>query len=130
MRPHPAGAPHPLSPQLTLVGAVVEDVEGLHGGRASLLVPENEVDPLVEVRRDVLRLLQGHGVSRGGWGHPLPPTKDLSPVGEEMGAAPSHQGFAVLVDEVLTGARPPWQHHVVHLLVGDLQAAQVEAWGQ
>lgn len=47
-----------------------------------------------------------------------------------MGAAPSHQGFAVLVDKVLTGACPPWQHHVVHLLVGDLQAAQVEAWGQ
>lgn len=41
--------PHFPAPRLTLVGAVVEDVEGLHGGRASLLVPENEVDPLVEV---------------------------------------------------------------------------------
>lgn len=75
MRPHPAGAPHPLSPQLTLVGAVVEDVEGLHGGRASLLVPENEVDPLVEVRRDVLRLLQGHGVSGGAGDARCPPER-------------------------------------------------------
>lgn len=41
--------PHLPAPRLTLVGAVVEDVEGLHGSRASLLVPKNEVDPLVEV---------------------------------------------------------------------------------
>lgn len=41
-----AGLP---APQLTLVGAVVEDVEGLHGGWTSLLVPKNKVDPLVEV---------------------------------------------------------------------------------
>ena len=40
---------HLLAPRLTLICAVVEDVEGLHGGRASLLVPKNEVDPLVEV---------------------------------------------------------------------------------
>lgn len=42
----------------------------------------------------------------------------------------SHQGFAVLVDEVLAGARPLGQHHVAHLLVGKLQAAQVEACRQ
>ncbi|TNN27288.1 hypothetical protein EYF80_062567 [Liparis tanakae] len=41
----------------TLVCAVVEDVEGLHRRRAPLLVAEDQIDPLVEVRRHVLRLL-------------------------------------------------------------------------
>lgn len=34
---------------LSLVEEVVEDVDGLHGWRALLLVAEDEVDPLVEV---------------------------------------------------------------------------------
>lgn len=55
----------PFAPQLTLVGAVVEDVEGLHGGRAALFVPKNEVDPLVEVGRDIFRLLCKDGVLGG-----------------------------------------------------------------
>lgn len=42
-------APLTLSPRLTLICAVVEDVEGLHSSRASLFVPKNEIDPLVEV---------------------------------------------------------------------------------
>lgn len=51
-----------------------------------------------------------------------PPQNDPTPE--------SHQGFSVLVDEVLTGTCPPRQHHVAHLLVGHLQAAQIEACGQ
>lgn len=66
--------PPPSAPHLTLVGAVVEDVEGLHGGRAALFVPEDEVDPLVEVGRDVFRLLSEDGLSgRAGKGLGAPP---------------------------------------------------------
>lgn len=43
---------------LTLICAVIEDVEGLHRCRAPLLVTKDQIDPLVKVSRYVLRLLQ------------------------------------------------------------------------
>ena len=39
-----------------LVREVVEDVVGGEGGGATLLVAEDQVDPLVDIRRDMLRL--------------------------------------------------------------------------
>ena len=40
----------------TFIGAVEEDVHGLLGGLALLFVAEDEVDPLVQVRTDVVAL--------------------------------------------------------------------------
>lgn len=40
----------------------------------------------------------------------------------------SHQGFAMLVDEVLRRLGPFGQNYVINLLFGDLQATQIEAW--
>lgn len=41
----------------------------------------------------------------------------------------SHQGFAVLVDEVLGGLGPFGKNNTVYPFLGDLQATQIEAWG-
>ena len=41
-----------------LVGAVVEDVGGLNRRAAFLLVPEDQVDPMVEVRTDMQYAVQ------------------------------------------------------------------------
>lgn len=38
----------------------------------------------------------------------------------------SHQGLAVFVDEVLRGFGPFGENDVIHSLLGDLQATQVE----
>lgn len=41
--------------------------------------------------------------------------------------SPPHQSLAVLLDEILRTAGPWGQHHITHLLVGQLEAAQVKA---
>lgn len=41
--------------------------------------------------------------------------------------SPPHQSPAVLLDEILRRAGPWGQHHITHLLVGQLEAAQVKA---
>lgn len=39
----------------------------------------------------------------------------------------SHQGFAVLADEVLRGLGPFGKNNIMHPLLRDLQATQIEA---
>lgn len=112
----------------TLVGAVVEDVEGLFGRPPPLLVPEDEVDPLMQVGRHILRLLGQEGWSVKGL-DPSPPIPDpWQAVSPPQVGSPPHQGLSVLLDEVLRGAGPWGQYHITHLLVGQLEAAQVKAW--
>lgn len=41
---------------------------------------------------------------------------------------PSHQSFAVLIDEVLGGLGPLRQNNIIHPLLGDLQATEIKAW--
>lgn len=113
----------------TLIGAVIEDVEGLLRGRSPLLVAKDEVDPLMQVGRHILGLL-GVGRHQSVRGqltphrpHPAPP-----PWLSACPRSSPHQSLAVLLDEVLGRAGPRRQHHVAHLLVGQLEAAQVEAW--
>ncbi len=40
----------------------------------------------------------------------------------------SHQGFAVLVDEVFRGFGPFGQNNIINSFLGDLQATQIKAW--
>lgn len=40
----------------------------------------------------------------------------------------SHQGFSVLVDEVLGGLGPFGQNNIIHPFLGDLQATQIKGW--
>lgn len=43
---------------LTLISAVVEDIEGIHGLFTSLLVTKDQVNPLMEVTGNVLTFLE------------------------------------------------------------------------
>lgn len=120
--------PGPLSPgaRLTLISAIIEDIEGLLRSRPPLLIAKDEVDPLMEVGGDILRLLRvERGQSLQG---PMSSIPTLNPGCPPVCMCSSHQSPAVLLDEVLRRAGPWGQHHVTHLLVGQLEAAQVKAW--
>jgi hypothetical protein len=49
---HPG--PDTCSILLTLIGAVIEDIEGLLGCWPPLLVTKNEINPLMQVSRNIL----------------------------------------------------------------------------
>lgn len=49
-------------------------------------------------------------------------------ISQQQNQAASHQGFAVLVDEVLRRLGPFGQNDIIYPFLGDLQATQVKAW--
>lgn len=97
----------------TLVCAVVKHIEGLHSCRTPLLVTKDQIDPIMKVRWHVLRLLKNRIEC---WNCLV-----LSFL-HYLLAWWLHQGFAVLIDEVLRWLGPFGKNNIIYSVLGHLQA--------
>lgn len=107
----------------TFIGTVIEDIEGLLSCWTPLLIAEDEVDPLMQMGGHILRLLR---VGSGSQTCDCEPYHNSQLWLAGLVRSPPYQSPAMLLDEILWTAGPRGQHHIIHFLIGQLEAAQIK----